>query len=304
MIKVLDVTHRPIQHVGKMAGICYSSDISDEAKNYKRGIECIENNHGRTMEYVDVTLEIDGYSNRMIRELYTTIVGVSRLQQSTRYVNMSKRFDEYYIPPKIKNNPEALEAYQDAMWVMKDAYEFLINKGIPKEDAANLVPLGQHTTIVLKINLRALVNLFAVRTCTRAYIEYREFMNDLRQTLMEIDSEWKELCKEYFITKCAKVGYCDEKKSCGRYPLKKDVDIVKKDDSNISGTQIPYYSIANSFGLYYCRCTDLHFGDRVGVTCEKCGGTIPSQRISSTTSTTMDDSHSFMDDSYSFEVGI
>lgn len=299
MIKVLDVTHRPIQHVGKMAGICYSSDISDEAKNYKRGIECIENNHGRTMEYVDVTLEIDGYSNRMIRELYTTIVGVSRLQQSTRYVNMSKRFDEYYIPPKIRNNPDALEAYEDTMWVIKDAYEFLINKGIPKEDAANLVPLGQHTTIVLKINLRALVNLFAVRTCTRAYIEYREFMNDLRQTLMEIDSEWKELCKEYFVTKCAKVGYCDEKKSCGRYPLKKDlesVQVYKFSKDEVTPAIRTFYSLPEK----WCTCIDVYWGDRTVNTCEKCGGTIPSN----SSTTTMNDSYTTMDDSYSFEVGI
>ena len=302
MIKVLDVTHSPIQHVGKMAGICYSSDISDEAKNYKRGIECIENNHGRTMEYVDVTLEIDGYSNRMIRELYTTIVGVSRLQQSTRYVNMSKRFDEYYIPPKIRNNPDALEAYEDTMWVIKDAYEFLIDKGIPKEDAANLVPLGQHTTIVLKINLRALVNLFAVRTCTRAYIEYREFMNDLRQTLMEIDSEWKELCKEYFVTKCAKVGYCDEKKSCGRYPLKKDIDIVKKSDVYIPDTDIPYYSKINALSIEYCRCLTSHWGDRIGSECDACGKIIPQHFT--TTIGTSNNSTTTMDDSYSFEVGI
>lgn len=268
-----------------MAGICYSSDISDEAKNYKRGIECIENNHGRTMEYVDVTLEIDGYSNRMIRELYTTIVGVSRLQQSTRYVNMSKRFDEYYIPPKIRSNPDALEAYEDTMWVIKDAYEFLISKGVPKEDAANLVPLGQHTTIVLKINLRALVNLFAVRTCTRAYIEYREFMNELRQTLMEIDSEWKELCKKYFVTKCAKVGYCDEKKSCGRYPLKSEIKVInKKYEDNIA--VLPYIpNVPTTISAKKCTCFG-YIGDLIGDTCPKCGGYIDNLTVTCGTKTT------------------
>lgn len=271
MIKILDVTKRPIQHVGKMAGICYSSDVEDETKNYTRGIDCLEHNHGRTLEYVDVTVEIDEYSNRMIRELYTTIIGVTRLQQSTRYVDMSKRFDEYYIPPKIMKNPITLEAYEDAMWMLKDSYEFLIKQGIAKEDAGNLVPLGQHTTIVLKINLRALQNLFAVRTCTRAYIEYREFMNELRGTLMGIDKEWEELCKVYFTTKCDKVGYCDEKKSCGRFPLREDTKIVKKHDDST----MPYTTgIALLNNVKWCTCLDSHWGDNVGGRCIKCGGTI------------------------------
>lgn len=279
MIKILDVTKRPIQHVGKMAGICYNSDVESEGKNYTRGIDCIEHNHGRTLEYVDVTVEIDGYSNRMIRELYTTIVGVSRLQQSTRYVNMEKRFDEYYIPPKIQKNPDALQAYVDAMWILKDAYQFLLDNGITKEDAGNLVPLGQHTTIVLKINLRALFNLFAVRTCTRAYIEYREFMNELRYTLKDVDAEWKELCEKYFVTKCAKVGYCDEKKSCGRYPLKSEIEVVKKQEINV--INLPYYP-PTTIQQTWCKCLEYRPSDRVSTICLKCGGAIPNMTVTTT----------------------
>lgn len=285
MIKVLDVTRRPIQHVGRMAGICYSSDVESEEKNYARGIDCIENNHGRTLEYVDVTVEINGYSNRMIRELYTTIVGVTRLQQSTRYVNMEERFDEYYIPPKIKKNPVALEAYEDAMWMLKDSYQFLLKNGVTKEDAGNLVPLGQHTTIVLKINLRALVNLFAVRTCTRAYIEYREFMNELRGVLMDIDKEWYELCKSYFMVKCDKVGYCDEKKSCGRHPLKSEIKVInKKYEDNIA--VLPYIpNVPTTISAKKCTCFG-YVGDLIGNTCPKCGGYIDNMTVACGTKTT------------------
>lgn len=228
MIKVIGATPYPIQHIGKIAGICFNSNQEDVAKNYKRGVECIESNHGRTLEYADVTLEITGFSNRMIRELYTTIVGVSRLQQSTRYVNMAERYEEYYIPHTIKRNDEALKIYNDAMANLKASYENLIAIGIPKEDAGNLVPLGQDTTIILKINVRALMNLYEQRTCTRAYIEYREFMIELRNALSEIDSEWSDLTTDYFITKCDRLGYCPEKKTCGKYPLKADIMIVER----------------------------------------------------------------------------
>ena len=36
-IKVIEATKMPISHIGKIAGVCYNSDISDQQKNYKRG---------------------------------------------------------------------------------------------------------------------------------------------------------------------------------------------------------------------------------------------------------------------------
>ena len=228
LIKILDATHRPIQHIGKMAGVCYGSNVDNELKNYKRGIDCIESDHNRTFEYVDVTMEIDGYSNRVIRELYTHVIGVTRLQQSTRYIDMSKRFEEYYIPKSIKDNPDTLEAYEDTMWVIQNAYEFLLEHGIPKEDAGNLVPLGQHTKIVLKANLEAIFHFFSSRTCTRVLPEFRALMNEMRLALMDIDIEWELICKDYCVTKCVTLGFCPEKKSCGRYPNKIDLKGVKE----------------------------------------------------------------------------
>lgn len=231
MIKIIDITHRPIQYIGKVAGVCYGSDTSDETKNYKRGIDCLTNNHGRTFEYPDVTLEISEYSNRVVREIYTAIVGVTRLQESTRYLNMSEKFESYYTPKSIKMNEDALALYEDTMDTIKCAYETLKLMGIPKEDLGNLVPLGQHTKIVLKINLRALIHMFEIRTCTRAYVEYRSFMSELKKVLSEVDKEWAELCNDYFVTKCVRLGYCDEKKSCGRYKTKQEAMAILNKDS-------------------------------------------------------------------------
>ena len=69
MIKVLNATKNPITFMGKVAGVCYNSDIEDNVKNYKRGLKNIKDNHGRIFEYADVVVEIDGYSARAIREL-------------------------------------------------------------------------------------------------------------------------------------------------------------------------------------------------------------------------------------------
>lgn len=215
MIKIIEYTHNPISYMGKVAGICWGSDTESSDKNLKRGMTCIKANHGRVMEYPDVTLEIDEFSARCIRELYTSIIGVSRLQESTRYVNCSD-FD-YYIPESIANNNSALMTYKVLMDNIADAYTELEELKIPKEDIANILPLGMHTKIVFKINLRALINLNEVRDCSRVYKEYRNLMTELNSKLSTLDDEWLWLCKNEFKCSCEKTGVCNEVKSCGRY---------------------------------------------------------------------------------------
>ena len=68
-------TKNPISLIGEMAGVCWGADTSDPAKNYKRGWDCITSGHGRTMEFPDVYMILDGYSARVIREWYTHIGG-------------------------------------------------------------------------------------------------------------------------------------------------------------------------------------------------------------------------------------
>ena len=85
-----ETTKKPITLIGKRAGICWRADIFDDIKNYKRGMDCIMSNHGRTLEYVNVEMILDGYSARVIREWYTHLGGSpTRLQASTRYIDMS-----------------------------------------------------------------------------------------------------------------------------------------------------------------------------------------------------------------------
>ena len=82
-----ETTKNPITLMGKRAGVCWGADITDDAKNYKRGLDCLVSGHGRVMEYVNVEMVLDGYSARVIREWYTHLGGApTRLQASTRYI--------------------------------------------------------------------------------------------------------------------------------------------------------------------------------------------------------------------------
>lgn len=214
VIVMTDTTDIPITQIGEYAGECWGADTRDHEKNYKRGLDCIKCNHGRTLEFPQVYLKISGYSARVIRELYTHIGGSpTRLQASTRYINYSNF--EYITPPSLQG--PALELYQKTMKnIANAATELKETYGIPKEDAALLLPLGMESTIVIRTNLRNLIDMSHQRLCTRANWEFRKLMREIIDALDFYSDEWKVLIRDLnvFVPKCKILGYCPESRSC------------------------------------------------------------------------------------------
>ena len=221
-VTILDTTTKnPISLMGERAGVCWGANTSDPKKNYQRGLNCIKSGHGRVMEFVNIEMIIEGYSARVIREWYTHIGGApTRLQESTRYVDC-ENFD-YVTPPTITKDFAREACYRCAMSMIKQTYQKLIDDGVPKEDAAMLLPLGMTTKIVDKRNLRNLVDMSRQRMCNRAYIEYRQLFFYIRKALSEYSDEWKEIIDMLFYPKCKELGYCPEKNSCGKMPKQLD----------------------------------------------------------------------------------
>ena len=204
--------------IGREAGVCWGADTGDNSKNYKRGIDCLKSEHGRTFEFPDVYMILDGYSARTIREWYTHIGGSpTRLQSSTRYIDY-KKFG-YVIPPSITG--AARVVYENAMDNISKAMQNLSEMSVPREDIAMLLPLGMTTKIVDKRNLRNLIDMSHQRMCTRAYWEYRKLFNDIYDALGEYSDEWAYIVANYFKPKCKYMGKCQEKQSCGLIERKK-----------------------------------------------------------------------------------
>lgn len=220
MITILpETTKNPITLIGERAGICWGTDITSPLKNFKRGIECLDANHGRTLEFVNIETVIEDYSARVIREWYTHIGGApTRLQASTRYVNYGE-FD-YYTPASIQDNEHAKIQYDECMKEIQKAYANLQRLHVPKEDIANILPLGMMTKIVDKRNLRNLIDMAHQRMCTRAYIEYRDLFDELCDALANYSNEWAFIVAKYFVPKCEVTGFCTETYSCGHMPKK------------------------------------------------------------------------------------
>lgn len=210
-----ETTKNPLTLIGERAGVCWGADTGSHEKNRKRGMDCIESGHGRTLEFVNVEMVLDGYSARVIREWYTHIGGMpTRLQASTRYIDYDNF--EYVTPPSIEADENALARYQEAMGAISWALRNM--PGIPREDAAMLLPLGMTTRIVDKRNLRNLVDMSRQRMCNRAFWEFRELFGDICDALANYSEEWAWVVANCFHEKCVELGYCPEKHGCGKYP--------------------------------------------------------------------------------------
>lgn len=218
----------PITFIGQCAGIAYDSDTSNSEKNYKRGLQCVKDRHYRMLEFCDVFMEIDGYSCRVIREFARHVGdGLTIIQRSTRYCN-EEDFG-YYIPDAVQNNMSARAEYNKCMTQIQKTYNKLTELyNIKKEDAANILPLGMCTKLAVKKNARNLSDMAAQRLCNRALKEYRELMQDVINALCCYSEEWKTLCNMIMKCKCDKVGWCEEKFSCGKYPKKENIEVVEK----------------------------------------------------------------------------
>ena len=225
MIEIKDYTTKnPLSQIGEFAGICWGAPTEDVEKNIKRAWDCIESGHDRTEEFPDIYVVIDGYSAKMMRELYTHIGGApTRLQASTRYIDYEKKGVEVVMPHSVAKNPAAVNVWTEAIDHIREAMLSLKELGIPNEDMTNLLPLAYKSNMVWKVNLRTLVHFMHMRLCSRAYWEIREFSSELKKALAAYSPEWEATVNALFVPKCEAFGYCTEAKCCGRKPTKEDV---------------------------------------------------------------------------------
>lgn len=212
-----ETTKNPITLIGREAGICYNSaDLP--ASNYKRGLECLETNHGRALEFPQVYMVIDEHSAKFVRELYTHIGGApTRLQASTRYIDYRRELKCVH-PKSIVNNNRAWKIYRETLEHIQKAAAQLAELKIPKEDYSMLYPLGMVSKVVVRTNLRNLIDMSHQRMCTRAFWEFREAFFEISVALKNYSEEWEYIVDNYFMPKCQYLGYCPERHSCGKMP--------------------------------------------------------------------------------------
>ena len=175
----------------------------------------IRSGHHSVLEHQTLTFFISGVSRALTHQLVRHRIA-SYSQQSQRYCEFKDGQFEYVIPPKIKNNPEALAVFEQAMHQDIENYEKLISLGLPAEDARSVLPQACCSNIVVSMNIRSFMHFCNERLCTCAQLEIRQ----LAQQMAQLAGEAMPFLKPYFVPKCEMFGYCNEsaKRSCHRRP--------------------------------------------------------------------------------------
>ncbi len=220
-VELLTFTPEPAITAATAAHLCYAGIDIEELKKkvspeYAKKLiaHLAKAGHFSPLEHASFTFAIEGISRACSHQLVRHRIA-SYSQQSQRYVK-EKGFN-FIVPPKIKADEKAYKLFLDSMEKAEKAYEELL-KTAKAEDARFLLPNATETRIVVTMNTRSLYNFFERRCCSRAQWEIRALANKMLELC-------KQAAPDLFAAAgaiCEKLGYCPEKETCGRYPLKKD----------------------------------------------------------------------------------
>lgn len=116
-------------------------------------------------------------SHELVRSVFLGIT-----QESQRYVTFNEGF---FIPDTVKNNQEAKLFYKNTCEQIKQAYETLLELGIPKEDSRYLLPNACYTRLVLTANFQCLADFITLRNCKQAQKEIRDIAKEMTDILLK-----------------------------------------------------------------------------------------------------------------------
>ena len=193
-----------------------SSTCVDKEPDGKSLAHALKSGHESVLEHATFTFHITGISRACSHQLVRHRLA-SFSQKSQRYVN--ERAFDYVLPDSLIDNAEAITVFKDAMQTLRDSYDMLLKLGVPQEDARYLLPNACTTELVMTMNVRELRHFFNLRCCNRAQWEIRE----LAQRMLVI---CKTVAPSLFADagpSCAKLHYCPEARSCGKYPQLKQL---------------------------------------------------------------------------------
>jgi flavin-dependent thymidylate synthase len=148
--------------------------ITDEERRHYLG-DVRKNALAAPLEFVNFHFLISGvtrgFTHQMVRQRTATYT-----QESTRFA--VKEDVPVGYPPSITGQRMAQEENWKVVWDdcvkhIEEAYNSLINSGMPAEDARGLLPTNLLTRINYNTSLRGLLEHSGLRLCTQAQFEWR-----------------------------------------------------------------------------------------------------------------------------------
>lgn len=161
--------------------------MSDEEK--RQEVSYIANTIPSSWEFVDFTFLVCNVTRAYTHQQVRTRTA-SYAQQAMRITDMSKGFD-YSTGPSIADNEDLKENYDAGMTFIRATYKYLVDHGATIQDARGLLPTNIGTNILIKLNLRAFVDLCHKRSSSRVQDEYREVVRQMKEVVIK-ELPWVE----------------------------------------------------------------------------------------------------------------
>jgi len=179
-------TPNPERVVASAARLCYSSMCPRDNLGSMTDLQIsdfvaklAEVGHESPLEHVTFTFVVDGVSRALSHQLVRHRIA-SYSQRSQRYVS-EKEFD-FVVPESILADPVSSKIYANTMVQIQKAYRKLSSL-VPREDARYVLPNACHTSLIVTMNVRSLLNFFRVRCCRRAQWEIRKLAEEMLENV-------------------------------------------------------------------------------------------------------------------------
>lgn len=216
--------------IGDFAGVCTGKEAASE----KRGMACVDADHGSSQRGVHYKFRIEGVSIGFGREHLRHKIGVDHNEQSTRYVDLRsfpyvrpEGMENLFVTVQLPNERYISLNFDDLMDIIGQYYGGVVDgnnskqQKIARDKARSVLPLAAETKVNSVFSFQALTHYMNKRLCSRAHEEIREIAKLMRKEIEAFDPS----AARYFVAECQpeSVGYCRQERSCGARPVKEIV---------------------------------------------------------------------------------
>lgn len=151
--------------------------------------QIVSHGHTSTLEHINFTFSVEGVSRVLLAQMTRHRVGFSFSVQSQRYVKMSTDSKHgaagYVFPDTIGEDSASAWLYKNAVETAQGAYDELVKRGVPAEDARYVLPNAATTNFITTFNLRAFMDFYSKRKeGTHAQWEIQELAETMRNQIV------------------------------------------------------------------------------------------------------------------------
>ena len=207
-VKLLRYTDNPKEILEMALNMTMKQNFTPQNKDISRVIKyIIDANHTSPLEHIYYTFLIKGATRSFLAQITR-----HRIASYTSGSQHYQKYSDYNfkISDTLKNNL----LIKDASNKLMDIYNELINQGISKEEARQILPNGMENNLLFTINARSLINFLNLRLCYRNTSEIQIVSEKILKLLIPTFPElWNNIGPDcYMKNKCyqGKMG-CNKK---------------------------------------------------------------------------------------------